>query len=216
VIELPRTEYEKTLLGISGDQWGIYEDTFIPIEDAWLSSIGKGGASEQEAADIAAAESAHTIAPLEQAKYQEAFAGGVAPDSGAFIALASDIASRKAGATSDAMLSAVNRDRLDYLDEALTASQYGRGMGSEAVTGLGTSAVRSILADRESRQLDEFNRAASDATRRSVYGAAGTVAGVGLGYGLSEHGGGAWDTMKDVGEVVVQHARGRGGTITSW
>jgi len=33
-VNLPRTEYEQELLDIGGEQWGAYENTFIPIEDA--------------------------------------------------------------------------------------------------------------------------------------------------------------------------------------
>lgn len=214
-VELPQTEFEKELLGIGGEQWDLYENTFIPIEDAWLGTIHKGGAKEQEAMDIAAAEATHTLSPMEQQAYQDAFASGVAPNSGAFIGLATDLAARKAGATSGVINAAKNASTLDYYDEALTASQYGRGIGSESITGLGASAVRSIMADRMSREQDEFNKAQSDATRRAYYGTMGTIAGYGAGYGLSKYG----DTIKDFGgatkDVVVQKARGRD-TITNW
>ncbi len=214
-VELPRTEYEQELLDMSGEQRSLYESTFLPIEDLWLDSIKKGGASEQEAADIAAADAAHTLAPIEQNAYQEAFAGGVAPNSGAFIGLATELARRKAEGASGAITDARNQETLEYYDKGLTASQYMRGLGSESVTGIGTSADRSSQADRMERDQSLFNDAASDATRRAVYGAAGTVAGVGVGYGLGKYGSTISDFGGAVKDVVVQKARGRD-TITSW
>lgn len=214
-VELPRTEFEQTLLDIGGEQRSLYDDAFIPIEDAWLDTIRKGGADEQEAMDIAAAESTHALSPIEHDAHQQAFAGGVDPNSGAFIGLASDLATRKAAAVGEAITEARNENTLDYYDRSLTASQYGRGVGGAAITGLGNAAVRSVLADRMERQQDEFNQAAGDATRRAVYGAAGTVAGVGLGYGINKYGGTVSDFGGAVKDVVVQKARGRD-TITSW
>lgn len=214
-VNLPRTEYEQELLDIGGEQWGAYENTFIPIEDAWLDTIRKGGAGEQEAMDIAAAEATHALSPIEQGAYQDAFAGGVDPNSGAFIGLATDLATRKASGVSGAVTGAKNENTLGYYDKALTASQYGRGVGSEAITGLGTSAVRSVQADRMEREQEEFNKQASAATRQALYGAAGTAAGIAAGYGLNKYGGTIKDFGSSVGEVLVQQARGRN-TLTSW
>lgn len=212
VVELPRTEFEQSLLDISDDQWDLYESMFIPIEDAWLDSIGKGGASAQEGQDIMSAEAAHTFAPLEQEAYQQSFAAGNAPNSGSFIGLASDLAIRKANATSEAMTAAVNEDTLDYYDQALTASQYGRGLGSESVTGLGSSGVRSANAERMSLNQDVFNQSASDAASSAIYDTLGTVGGIAAGYGLSKYKNSLKDTVNDTSSITVQGARG--GTLS--
>lgn len=186
-VTLPQTEAEKKLLEISKEQWGQYQNLFVPLEDSWLQDIEQRTGDRQEAGDIMAAEAAHQYGQFEKGTFDQAFANGIAPSSGSFLALASDLANEKANAASSGITSARNAETLDYANSGLKALGYGRGMGSEGIGGTFSSGVRSQVADNMHRAQDDFIDNASDQTRYSIYNAAGGIAGLAGGFGLDQY-----------------------------
>jgi hypothetical protein len=205
-ITLPRTESEQALLDISGDMWDQYQQHFIPIEDAWLDSIHQGGGSFQEAADMMNAEAAHQYAPYEENAYQGAFSQGIDPSSGAFLSLATDLALQKGGAAGTAMNEAMTADDVEFYRQSLAASRYGRGVGTEGISGISAAGEREAIADRMARNQAANNSAARNATRQTFYNTLGTGLGLAGGYALSQY-----NPTEIGGDVVIQKPAG-----TSW
>lgn len=185
-VRIPQSEAEKTLLEISGDQWSEYQDMFIPLEDSWLQDISQREGDRQQGADIMAAEAAHNFGQFEQQSYDKAFASGIAPSSGAFLSLATDLASEKADAASSGITMARNAETMDFANNGLKAMQYGRGIGSEGISGTFASGARTLAAEDMERRQSEFNSNAKDQTREALYGTMGGIAGIGAGYGLNQ------------------------------
>jgi hypothetical protein len=201
-ITLPQSEAEKTLLDISGDQWSQYQDMFVPLEDSWLQDISQRQGDRQQGADIMGAEAANKYGAFENSSYDQAFANGIAPGSGAFLSVASDLANEKANAASSGMTSARNAETMDYYNQGIKALQYGEGVGGEGIGGISQSAARDVSTDRMNRSQNDFNKNASDQTRYAMYGLPGAVAGATAGYLATSKGGSSFPVQGPTGPTV--------------
>jgi hypothetical protein len=182
-VTLPQTEQEKALGGISGEQYDVWQQYFEPVESLWLNDIQTGKERDiQEGKNIVNAEVAHTFGPQEQLNRQQAFAGGIAPNSGAFVSMLTDAGRRKALAGTMGTVGVVNDVTTKNLQDKTNAARYGLGLGSSSIGGLTRAASLKNQADNIARMSSDYANQASADTRGMFYNTLGAAIGL-AGYG---------------------------------
>jgi hypothetical protein len=182
-VTLPQTEQEKALGSISGEQYDVWQQYFEPVESLWLNDIQTGKERDiQEGKNIVNAEVAHTFGPQESLNRQQAFAGGIAPNSGAFVSMLTDAGRRKALAGTMGAVGVVNDVTTKNLEDKTNAARYGLGLGSSSIGGLTKAASLKNQADNIARMSSENANLASENMSGMFYQTLGQAIGL-AGYG---------------------------------
>lgn len=143
--EVKETEYEKELAKIYKEQWGVYQQDVVPMENIVIgeakssndASVYKGIAGDtnlgyQKAFSKAGEQTLDNLA-----------ASGVDPSSGKAKGLLSDLSNEQASVSADATSRAQNDGQERYIDKMSNVMAMGQGESQQAVASLNDIAVNS-------------------------------------------------------------------------
>jgi len=174
------------LESLAMEQWEYYKSTYLPFVKDFAAELTTDSAGKREQVkNTAAADVYSNLDTIQSGKKSSLFNGGINPNSGNYKSEMASVASTR-GLTAGTAIAGANQSvDKDLADGSILASNMSRGIKSDALEGLSSSAYSGLLNDGLKSEVDSY-------IEQQNMAAMGNLAGVGVGL-ITD----TWEKKKD-------------------